>query len=75
MERRDFLKTSTRVASAVAAAQVLNSILRAEAPTAQANGMIYRQLGKTGERVSAIGLGGYHIGKSTITAHRPQTLG
>src|SRR5579884_2448909 len=26
------------------------------------NGMIYRKLGRSGERVSAIGLGGYHIG-------------
>jgi uncharacterized protein len=66
MKRRDFLKTSTKIAGAVAAAQALGPIPRAEVSTPEAEGMIYRRLGKTGERVSAIGLGGYHIGKSTI---------
>ena len=29
--------------------------------------MLYRKLGRTGETVSAIGLGGFHIGKSALT--------
>ena len=65
MERRDFLKSATAagITSAIAAkaqaSRVSNSpIKRPESPD-----MIYRELGTTGERVSAIGMGGYHLGK------------
>ena len=39
----------------------LASVLPAAAQT-RSGGMLYRTLGRTGERVSAIGLGGYHLG-------------
>jgi diketogulonate reductase-like aldo/keto reductase len=66
MDRRDFLKASTSLAGAVAANQMLSPVLRGQARLPESEGMIYRPLGKTGERVSAIGLGGYHIGESSI---------
>ncbi len=75
MERRTFLKTAT--AAGVAATGVVSNAQQPtgdgrtskEAPEKrpEAPGMIYRELGTTGERVSAIGLGGYHLAK------RPET--
>jgi predicted aldo/keto reductase-like oxidoreductase len=67
MDRRNFLVATTKIAGAVAAEQMLASMMPVEAETPDSQGMIYRQLGTTGERVSAIGLGGYHIGQSSIS--------
>lgn len=50
LQRREFI-------AGLAALQIAASL-----EAAGSDGMIYRKLGSTGERVSAIGLGGYHIG-------------
>ncbi len=69
MERRDFLKSVTVAGVAAAAAGLSAAQTPSQASSAttrpQSPDMVYRDLGTTGEKVSAIGLGGYHVGKQT----------
>src|SRR5712692_923593 len=54
-KRREFL-------GALAGASLAAGIPSGMAADARPGGMIYRNFGRTSEKVSAIGLGGYHIG-------------
>ena len=83
MERRDFLKTAAAASFAAtvpmaadAATAANKNAAAAGAPTKrpEAPGMIYRELGTTGERVSAIGMGGYHIGKQKEASESIQLI-
>jgi aryl-alcohol dehydrogenase-like predicted oxidoreductase len=75
MERRDFLRAASAVAAGTMAANAVaaepaapvtaaTAITPAEAMrTTEQGGMKYRMLGRTGERVSLVGLGGFHLAK------------
>jgi predicted aldo/keto reductase-like oxidoreductase len=76
VSRRDFLKkTSSSIAIGVAGFQGLVRSISAAAESSDTNhqietregDMVYRTLGRTGEKVSLIGLGGYHLGKPSLS--------
>jgi predicted aldo/keto reductase-like oxidoreductase len=59
MQRRDFLKSAAALAALVA--------LREEALAAAPGEIPRRTLGRTGQSVSVIGIGGYHMGASHVS--------
>src|SRR2546426_1649582 len=63
--RREFLTASAGAVAAALLAAGSNSLFAESSD----DGMIYRTLGRTGERVSVIGLGGWHIGQPSISEH------
>lgn len=67
MERRDFMKTSAVVAAAAAVAPPAAAADAAPGftppQTIDEGGMKYRILGRTGARVSLVGIGGFHLAK------------
>lgn len=80
MERRTFLETlaatglgaisagaqQSATSGAIASAEV-SKLPRAHSPGERKGDMLYRKLGSTGQTVSAIGLGGSHIAKPTVS--------
>src|SRR5437867_12771177 len=68
--RREFLTAS---AGAVAAA-LLAAGSKSLFAESNDDAMIYRTLGRTGERVSVIGLGGWHIGQPSLSEQEPIQL-
>jgi predicted aldo/keto reductase-like oxidoreductase len=74
MDRRNFLKS----ASAVGVSATIPANPQATPPSPvkrpESPDMIYRELGTTGERVSAIGMGGYHLGKQPEASQSIQLM-
>jgi predicted aldo/keto reductase-like oxidoreductase len=60
VSRREFLGMT-------AATLLIGGSLSADTKTDKKNGIPYRALGRTGESVSLVGLGGYHLGKLSTT--------
>lgn len=79
MDRRRFMETIGAAGAMAAAASLLPPALaqntqsttgalpRATSAGTLKGDMLYRELGSTGQQVSAIGLGGYHIGQQSLS--------
>lgn len=68
MNRREVLEAMAGLAVAGGIPTQSGSLgeTRSFTGVASENGMIYRDFGKTGEKISAIGLGGFHIGIQSV---------
>jgi predicted aldo/keto reductase-like oxidoreductase len=60
MERREFLK-------GVAVLGIASSLQESSMAQTSRQDMPYRELGRTGERVSVLGMGGFHIGQPNLS--------
>ncbi len=61
--RREFMgRAGLGIAASTVGIPLLEQAVSAEPPAATAGEMPYRTLGRSGEKVSLVGLGGYHIG-------------
>jgi aryl-alcohol dehydrogenase-like predicted oxidoreductase len=62
MDRRDFIKGMAAIAMAAKVVQMTGRVSQAWAGSEQGH-IPYRVLGSTGEKVSIVGVGGFHLGK------------